>query len=90
MWITVSSMGRGFQSSLCWTEVHELLEEAWRMTATKRAIRAFDEARGSSRHRLSGGQKLRGCPGRRSRCAAPSGVPRVRTADPAAAATVWG
>jgi hypothetical protein len=27
-------------------EVLELLEEAWRMTATKRAIRAFDEARG--------------------------------------------
>ena len=24
----------------------ELLEEAWRMTATKRAIKAFDEARG--------------------------------------------
>ena len=28
-------------------EVFELLEEAWRMTATKRAIRAYDEARGS-------------------------------------------
>ena len=27
-------------------EVHELLEEAWRMTATKRAIKAYDEARG--------------------------------------------
>jgi hypothetical protein len=27
-------------------EVLELLEEAWRMTATKRAIAAFDEARG--------------------------------------------
>jgi hypothetical protein len=27
-------------------EVLELLEEAWRMTATKRAIQAFDEARG--------------------------------------------
>ncbi len=27
-------------------EVVELLEEAWRMTATKRAIRALDEARG--------------------------------------------
>lgn len=27
-------------------EVLELLEEAWRMTATKRAIKAFDEARG--------------------------------------------
>jgi hypothetical protein len=27
-------------------EVFELLEEAWRMTATKRAIKAFDEARG--------------------------------------------
>jgi hypothetical protein len=26
--------------------VVELLEEAWRMTATKRAIKAFDEARG--------------------------------------------
>jgi len=26
-------------------EVAELLEEAWRMTATKRAIRAFDELR---------------------------------------------
>ena len=26
-------------------EVSELLEEAWRMTATKRAIRAYDEAR---------------------------------------------
>ena len=26
-------------------EVFELLEEAWRMTATKRAIKAFDEAR---------------------------------------------
>jgi hypothetical protein len=25
-------------------EVFELLEEAWRMTATKRAIRAYDEA----------------------------------------------
>lgn len=29
-------------------EISELLEEAWRMTATKRAIRAFDEARGRS------------------------------------------
>jgi hypothetical protein len=28
-------------------EVFELLEEAWRMTATKRAIRAYDELRGS-------------------------------------------
>lgn len=27
-------------------EVFELMEEAWRMTATKRAIKAFDEARG--------------------------------------------
>jgi hypothetical protein len=27
-------------------EVFELLEEAWRMTATKRAIKAFDETRG--------------------------------------------
>ena len=27
-------------------EVAELLEEAWRMTATKRAITAYDEARG--------------------------------------------
>jgi hypothetical protein len=27
-------------------EVFELLEEAWRMTATKRAIKAFDGARG--------------------------------------------
>lgn len=27
-------------------EVVELLEEAWRMTATKRVIKAFDEARG--------------------------------------------
>jgi hypothetical protein len=27
-------------------EVYELLEEAWRMTATKRAIKAFDESRG--------------------------------------------
>lgn len=27
-------------------EVFELLEEAWRMTATKRAITAWDEARG--------------------------------------------
>ena len=27
-------------------EVFELLEEAWRMTATKRAIKAYDEARG--------------------------------------------
>ena len=27
-------------------EVIELLEEAWRMTATKRAIKAFDESRG--------------------------------------------
>jgi hypothetical protein len=26
-------------------EVFELLEEAWRMTATKRAIQAYDEAR---------------------------------------------
>jgi hypothetical protein len=26
-------------------EVRELLEEAWRMSATKRAIRAFDDAR---------------------------------------------
>jgi hypothetical protein len=29
-------------------EVFELLEEAWRMTATKRAIKAYDEARGVS------------------------------------------
>ena len=28
-------------------EVGELLEEAWRMTATKRAVRAFDETRES-------------------------------------------
>ena len=28
-------------------EVFELLEEAWRMTATKRAIQALDEARGT-------------------------------------------
>jgi hypothetical protein len=28
-------------------EVFELLEEAWRMTATKRAVKAFDEARGT-------------------------------------------
>ena len=28
-------------------EVHELLEEAWRMTATKRAINAFGESRRS-------------------------------------------
>ena len=27
-------------------EVFELLEEGWRMTATKRVIRAFDESRG--------------------------------------------
>jgi hypothetical protein len=27
-------------------EVYELVEEAWRMTATKRAIKAFDEAGG--------------------------------------------
>ena len=27
-------------------EVYELLEEAWRMTATKRAIKEFDDARG--------------------------------------------
>jgi hypothetical protein len=27
-------------------EVFELLEEAWRMTATKRAIQALDESRG--------------------------------------------
>jgi len=27
-------------------EVAELLEDAWRMTATKRAIRAYDRARG--------------------------------------------
>jgi hypothetical protein len=27
-------------------EVFELLEEAWRMTATKRAIKAYDEASG--------------------------------------------
>jgi hypothetical protein len=27
-------------------EVLELLEEAWRMTATKRVVRAFDQARG--------------------------------------------
>ncbi|HEY9377878.1 MAG TPA: MmcQ/YjbR family DNA-binding protein [Jiangellaceae bacterium] len=27
-------------------EVFELLEEAWRMTATQRAIKTFDEARG--------------------------------------------
>ena len=26
-------------------EVHELLEEGWRMTATKKAVRAFDESR---------------------------------------------
>lgn len=30
-------------------EVLELLEEAWRMTATKRAIRAFDEDRAGDR-----------------------------------------
>jgi hypothetical protein len=30
-------------------EVFELLEEAWRMTATKRAITALDEARGERR-----------------------------------------
>ena len=30
-------------------EVLELLEEAWRMTATKRVVNAFDEARGSTR-----------------------------------------
>ena len=30
-------------------EVFELFEEAWRMTATKRAIRALDEARGAGR-----------------------------------------
>jgi hypothetical protein len=28
-------------------EVFELLEEAWRMTATKRAIKAYDEASGA-------------------------------------------
>ena len=28
-------------------EVFELLEEGWRMTATKRAIKALDEARGN-------------------------------------------
>jgi hypothetical protein len=28
-------------------EVFELLEEAWRMTATKRGIKAYDELRGS-------------------------------------------
>ena len=27
-------------------EIVELLEEAWRMTATKRAIKAYDEAGG--------------------------------------------
>jgi hypothetical protein len=27
-------------------EVFELLEEGWRMTATKRAVKAYDEARG--------------------------------------------
>jgi hypothetical protein len=42
-------------SSTAWVKVHleaadpeevfELLEEGWRMTATKRAIRAYDEAR---------------------------------------------
>jgi hypothetical protein len=26
-------------------EVSELLEEAWRMTATKKAIKAYDESR---------------------------------------------
>jgi hypothetical protein len=30
-------------------EVYELVEEAWRMTATKRAIKAFDEAGGAPR-----------------------------------------
>ena len=30
-------------------EVFELLEEAWRMTATKRAIKAYDEAQGGER-----------------------------------------
>jgi hypothetical protein len=43
-------------SSTAWVRVHleladpaevlELLEEAWRMTATKRAVKAYDEARG--------------------------------------------
>jgi hypothetical protein len=27
-------------------EVYELLEEGWRMTATKKVVRAFDESRG--------------------------------------------
>jgi hypothetical protein len=36
-------------------EVFELLEEAWRMTATKRAIKAYDEARGLSQSSGPGG-----------------------------------
>jgi hypothetical protein len=35
-------------------EVFELLEEAWRMTATKRAIKALDEAPGRRSTKGSG------------------------------------
>ena len=48
-------------------EVLELLEEAWRMTATKRAIRAFDESRGA---------------GRRGHAAAGCGTPAVASPPP--------
>ena len=39
-------------------EVFELLEEAWRMTATKRAIKAYDEARGVSQSPGPGGPPI--------------------------------
>jgi hypothetical protein len=39
-------------------EVFELLEEAWRMTATKRAIKAYDEARGLSQSSGPGGPPI--------------------------------
>jgi hypothetical protein len=45
-WATISSAWVKVRLELADPqEVFELLEEAWRMTATKRAIKAFDEAR---------------------------------------------
>ncbi len=51
-WATVSSAWVRVRLQLADPEeVFELLEEAWRMTATKRAIKAFDESRGADQHR---------------------------------------
>jgi hypothetical protein len=47
-WATKSSTWVRVQLELADPEeVFELLEEAWRMTATKRAINAYDEALGA-------------------------------------------